>query len=411
MAQRLRELIPPAALLDFSSDEVATRPRRIWILQTLGIWLVARLITTTALLIMHPQLLPGSRGAGTSNLVDYSSIWDGQWYWSVAYSGYPSMLPLSVDGAVAENQWAFMPAYPFLAAGVAFVLGVTWPVAGVLLSTVCGFVAAPVLYALFRTRLSHPRALFSVALIAVGPVSFIFQMAYAESMQLLLLALSLLLLVRRRWALLVPVIALMAFTRPTGLAFAFALVLYWLGRHVARKSELFPARERFVIAGLAVYSGVLGLAWAGIAWAVTGSMTAYTDTELAWRSSWLGPTHLLPFTAWFEAAPFWVGAAAGPFVVVAIVVAFLLLLVTPRARALGVEMRSWVIAYGVYLFAVFFPQSSLLRLLMPMFPLAAVLAPRRSKAAGAAILLVALALQLVWLWFTWGPVTTWWSVP
>lgn len=411
MAQRLRELIPPAALLDFSSDEAAAPPRRVWILQTLGIWLIARLITTTALLIMHPQLLPGSRGAGTSNLIDYSAIWDGQWYWMVAFSGYPSSLPLTPDGAVAESQWAFMPAYPFIAAGIAFVLGVTWPVAGVLLSTLCGFLAAPVLYALFRTRLTHPRALFSVALVAVGPVSFIFQMAYAESMQLLLLALSLLLLIRRRWALLLPVVALMAFTRPTGLAFAFALVLYWIGRHLAAQRDPFPARERFVVAGLAVYSGFLGLAWAGIAWAVTGSITAYTDTELAWRSSWLGPSHLLPFTPWFEAAPFWVGSSAAPFAVVAIVAAFALLLITPRAKALGIEMRSWVIAYGAYLFAVFFPQSSLLRLLIPMFPLAAVVAPRRSRAAGAIILVSATALQLVWLWFTWGPVTTWWSVP
>lgn len=411
MAQRLRELIDPASLLEFSSDEAAAPPRRVWVLQTLGIWLIARLITTTALLVMHSQLLPTSRGAGTTGLIDYSSIWDGQWYWMVAYSGYPSVLPVGPDGAVAESQWAFMPAYPLLAAGIAFILGVAWPVAGVLLSTLCGFVAAPVLYALFRTRLSHPRALFSVALIAVGPVSFIFQMAYAESMQLLLLALSLLLLIRRRWVLLLPVIALMAFTRPTGLAFAFALVLYWLGRHLAANREQFTARERLVVAGLAVYSGLLGLAWPGIAWAVTGSMTAYTDTELAWRSSWLGPSHLLPFTAWFEAAPFWVGAAAGPFVVVAIVVAFALLLLTRRARDLGIEMRSWVVAYGVYLFAVFFPQSSLLRLLIPMFPLAAVLAPRRSKAAGAVVLATATALQLVWLWFTWGPVTTWWSVP
>jgi hypothetical protein len=411
VAERFRELTTPALLLDFSSDEVAAPPRRVWVLQVLAIWLLARAITTTALLVMHTQLLPTSRGAGTSGLVDYSTIWDGQWYWLVAFSGYPSTLPLAADGTVAESQWAFMPAYPLLAAGLAFVLGAAWPVGGVLLSTLFGFLAAPVLYNLFRTRLSHPRALFAVALVATGPVSFIFQMAYAESMQLFLLALSLLLLIRRRWAFLVPTIAVMAFTRPTGLAFAFALVLYWIGRHLAAKRDPFPARERLIVAGLAVYSGFLGLAWAGIAWMVTGSMTAYTDTELAWRGSWLGQTHLLPFTPWFEAAPFWVGAAAAPLVVIAVVVAFALLLLTPRARALGLESRAWVVAYGAYLFAVFFPQSSLLRLLIPMFPLAAVLVPRRSKAAGAAILVSATILQLTWLWFTWGPVTTWWSVP
>ena len=33
-------------------------------------------------------------------------------------TGYPSELPLTDSGAVAENQWAFMPVYAYLAKGL-----------------------------------------------------------------------------------------------------------------------------------------------------------------------------------------------------------------------------------------------------------------------------------------------------
>lgn len=413
MAQRFDELISGrptgASTADRGRTERATG--RLWILQVLGIWLVARAITTSALLLIQTQLVPTSRGAGATTFFDYSAIWDGQWYWLIAASGYPTELPLTASGAVGESQWAFMPVYPFVAGGLAAVTGMSWPAAGVTVATASGFAASLVLYLLFRTRVPHGSALFSVALVAVGPVAFIYQMAYAESMQLFLLALALLLLVRRRWGWLVPVIAVMAMTRPTGLAFALGLAIYFVVRYLHRETDPFPSRERRAVLALTGYSGVMGLAWAGIAWAVTGSITAYTDTELAWRSAWIGEARIIPFSPWFEAAPFWVGSTAGPFVVIAIAIAFAALMITRRARALGPEMHSWVVAYGVYLFAVFFPQSSTLRLLLPMFPLAAVLAPRRSKVAGGVILALALAGQLAWLWFTWGPVSTWWSVP
>ena len=44
------------------------------------------------------------------------------------------------------------------------------------------------------------------------------------------------------------------------------------------------------------------------------------------------------------------------------------LLLLPAVRALGPDLRIWVAAYGVYLLAVLFPQSSLFRLLLPMLP-------------------------------------------
>jgi hypothetical protein len=379
--------------------------------QVIAIYAAARAFTTIALLLISTTLDGGSRAGASPGFFDYSALWDGQWYWFIAANGYPSTLPLDDSGYVAENQWAFMPVFPGVVTAIAAPTGLYWPIAGFLVALACGFAAAVVIYKLFRTRLDHPTSLFAVAVFAVSPLSFILQMAYAESMQLLLLALALLLLIRRRWGWLALVIPVMALTRPTALAFALALGIYFLARLARREPDPFPNRERWWVVGLAALSTVAGFAWLLIAWAVTGSLTAYTDTELAWRASWIGHGHLLPFAPWFQAAPFWVGPAAGPFVVIGIAVAFALVLVLPPVRRLGIEMRAWMAAYAVYLFAVFFPQSSLLRLLMPLFPLAGAIALARPTWIRVAVIAVCLVLQVAWMWATWGPTVYWWSIP
>src|SRR5690606_834489 len=141
----------------------------------------------------------------------------------------------------------------------------------------------------------------------------------------------------------------------------------------------FPPAERIRLAGVAVVSGLFGLAWPFLAWMSTGSPSAYTDTELAWRAPYLGHGELVPFTPWIQGAGFWMPGPAGIAALLLLVAGFALLLVVPAVRRLGVELRIWLAAYGIYLLAVFFPQSSTFRLLMPMFPLAGVLAQPRSR--------------------------------
>ena len=364
------------------------------------------------MLIIAPNLDSSARAGASPGFFDYAALWDGQWYWYIAANGYPTTLPLDSSGLVAENQWAFMPLYPAIVSGLAGAIGIPWPTAAFLVSLAFGFAAALVLYRLFRIRLDHTQSLFAVTLFAVSPLSFILQMAYAESMQLFFLALALLLVERRRWLWLVAVIPVMALTRPTGLAFALMLALYFVVRWLTRDREPFPARDRWWVIALTALSGVMGLAWPAIAWAVTGSVTAYTDTELAWRSAWIGQQHLIPFTPWFQAAPFWVGAALAPLLVIVLVAGFAaVLLFVPAVKRLGHPMRLWMAAYGIYLFAFFFPQSSVLRILMPMFPLAGALAVPRSTTFRTVLIAGSLALQFAWLWVTWGPVSTWWSIP
>jgi len=259
--------------------------------------------------------------------------------------------------------------------------------------------------------------MFAVVLFCFSPVSPLFQLAYAESLYLLLLATALLLLVERRYGWLFPVVLAMAFTRPSGLAFALAVGLHVVYRWLHRREEPFPVRERVLSSSLAVFSAVAGIAWPAIAAVATGSWTAYTDTELAWRAPYIGFTHLVPFTPWFQGADWWASVMLGVpgwigvIALVLLVAVYAVLLFSPAVRRLGVDLRFWIAAYSLYLFAVFFPQSSTFRLLMPLFPLLGAIALPRNRVYRVGMVVLAVALQVGWIAICWGVDGADWSPP
>jgi len=175
---------------------------------------------------------------------------------------------------------------------------------------------------------------------------------------------------------------------------------------VRRRREEFPLGERISSVVATVFSGAMGLAWVGAAWAITGSPTAYTDTELAWRSAYIGYQELVPFTPWLKAAGFWAGNWGLPLpllvvILALVVVGFFAALFTPWARRLGVDLRLWIASYGLYLLAVFFPQSSTFRLLVPLFPALGALAQPRSPWYRIALVVLCVAGQFAWVEIAW----------
>jgi hypothetical protein len=311
-----------------------------------------------------------------------------------------------------------MPGYPALVNVLQFLTRMPWPVAAVFVSAVFGAGAALIFYRLLRRlNFSAPTSLFAVVLFCVAPVSPLFQLAYAESMYIFLLVLALYLLVDRRYVALFPVVTIMAFTRPSGLAFALALAMHVAYRWFTRRTDPFPVRDRVLSVSLTVFTGLAGLAWPALAGIVTGSWTAYTDTELAWRAPYIGYMHLMPFAPWFQGADWWFGYMLGlpgwlGIVCLLLILAiFAIALFSPAVRRLGVDLRFWIAAYAVYLLAVFFPQSSTFRLLMPLFPLLAVVAIPRSKVYRAGLVVLSLALQVGWLLVCWGVDGPDWSPP
>ncbi|WP_241979393.1 hypothetical protein [Cryobacterium sinapicolor] len=381
-----------------------------WTLVTL-IWAASRIVTT-ALVLLLANVQGANPWTGASpGYAEFANMWDARWYNIVAVTGYPSVLPLTAGGEIAENAWAFMPGYPVVVRLLMALSGAPWAPVAVVVSLAASLGAALLFYRLMRTVQPHTVALFAVVLFCVAPLSPVLQFGYAESLYLFLLILALLLLLERRYVLLFPVIAVMALTRPSGLAFALALGLHCVHRWIARARDPFPVRERMLAASVVVFSGISGLAWPAIAWIITGSITAYTDTELAWRSAYIGYQELVPFTAWFQGGVWWLGMPLGIVVVSVLILAFGLTLFLPAVRRLGVDLRFWLAGYGLYLLAVFFPQSSTFRLLMPMFPLLGAVAQPRSTLYRVGMVLLFIAGQWGWLLLCWGVDGADWTPP
>ena len=388
-----------------------------WWGRVLVIFAASRVVTTT-LLLGFASIQGQNPWTGASpGYFDFARIWDGNWYNIIAATGYPSTLPITADGHVGESAWAFMPAYPSLVR-LLLVLGVDFGVAAVIISTAFALAAALVFYRLMALFLPSQAALFSVVLFCFAPLSPILQVAYAESMLAFLLVLALYLLVQRRYWLIIPVVAVMSLTRPGALAFALVLLLHvihrwWLDH---RGREAFPWRERTaaIVAGLS--AAFMGTAWLIIAGIVTGRPTAYLETELAWRSVYIGYEDLIPFTPWFRAATWWAAwwGLPGVLLTIALVLVIVLwgvLLFTPPLRRLGVDIRFWLASYSLYLLAVFFPQSSTFRLLMPLFPALGALAQPRAPVYRVLLVLAFIVGQWAWIYIAWWVDGSDWSPP
>ncbi|MBF4463491.1 MULTISPECIES: hypothetical protein [unclassified Rathayibacter] len=389
-----------------------------WWLQVLAVFVVTRVVTTAIMLrlaVVH-QGVPWTGLRDT--YVHFATTWDGGWYQTIGMTGYPSVLPLSPTGLVEQNPWAFMPVYPFTVRALMTVTGLDWANAAVLVALLCSAAACLVLYRLFRVSLSEGQSLMAVVFFCVAPTSPILQIGYAESAAILLTATMLLLLVRKRWGWVFPIILVLGLLRPSGLAIAAMMGLYFLFRiwQRVRSGVAFPRSEVILTIALGAWGLFVGFAWLLIAWAVTGSFSAYTDTELAWRSVFIGEHELVPFTSWFAGGGWWgqlwfSSPMVGMGIVVVIVLGFLALFFSASARRLDVFSRTWIGGYAIYLFAFFYPQSSTFRILMPMFPLFGALAVPRSPLFRVFLVAASLMGQVVWLLLCWVFTPGDWSPP
>nr|WP_167050278.1 hypothetical protein [Microbacterium halimionae] len=383
-----------------------------------ALYLAARAVTTGFFLIAAAMSGVGSRFGENATIADFAVGWDAQWYWLTAVSGYPLELPLTDSGQVAENQWAFMPIYAYLAAALGTVLG-SWIAGAVVISLSAGYLSALVLYRLWLPRVGESAAMWAVLFFVSGPLAALFHVGYAESLFMLWLFLALLLVARRRYGWLYLVIPLMGFTRPGVLAFALFLGLFGIWRWTRRRSEALSGREISHIVALGALGVIVGFGWQVIAAVATGDAGAYLATELAWRRNWLtgDASGFIPFEGFIQGAEFWFvswGSSALIGVIalsIAVVGVSALLLFHPAARRVGVEIRWWAASYLLYLLAVFFPQSSIFRLLVPLSPLWGAVAVPKRTAWRVGVVVVALVGQWWWIYNMYALGNTYWQIP
>jgi hypothetical protein len=385
-----------------------------WWLQVAGLYAAARLVSACIFMAaaLHQGVNPWFPAA--PDYWSFVNIWDARWYGEVLQNGYPAVLPTDAAGNVQENAWAFYALFPMLGRVLAGLTGMQPALALTLIAMAAGLGAALVIFRLFRRKAAHGAALWGTIFFSTFPVSPVLQVPYAESLNLLLLASALLLVVERRYLWAVPVVVLMCLSRPTGVPFAAMLGLLLLYRawhyYAARRGkDRGPAAaagpgtaphsraELWSLAGLTAAAGIGALLWPAIAWAATGDIQAYTKTETVWRGH-----DLVPFKPWFDTGILLFGPVLGvlaPFVFVA---ACTLLLGSRPVKALGTELRLWCACYLAYLLVFLHPQTSTFRMLLPLFPLALSAAlVSRSRAYRGTVVVMFVLLQIVWIVWLW----------
>lgn len=380
------------------------------------IYVAARLVTTWFFLLgtAFAQHSPTARHRQPWDLV---LAWDAQWYWLIAVSGYPSELPVDQSGTVGENAWAFMPVYPWVAQLVGRLFG-SWGAGALIVSLVAGYLASLVLYRMLRPRIGEGTASWAIVFFACGPLAALFQIGYAEALFLLLLFLALDCMVRRNYGWLYLLIPVMAFTRPGILAFALFIGLFGIWRLTQRHTDPLSGAEVTHILALGALATATGFAWQVIVEVATGHPNAYLETELAWRRAWMPEefSGFSPFHGFIAGAAWWAEIAGLPswvgyLVLVILTSAVVLMLFLPAVRRLGMPIRLWVASYLLYLLAVFFPQSSTLRLLAPVSPLFGALAVPKSTVYRLSVLVLCLFGQWLWIWNVLVMGDTFWRIP
>nr|WP_234864911.1 hypothetical protein [Sinomonas albida] len=403
-----RAVTRPAGKAAPSGVHAAMRTGALWFARWLGQrpwWVQVLLVFGVSRLVSFAIFAAAALQQGTNPWFDpqpdyfrFLQIWDSEWYGRIVVNGYPHVLPRSPSGTVTENAWAFYPVFPYLVRALSTVTTLQWQLVAQIVAMAAGFAAALVVYRLFRHFAGHGTSMWGMAFFAFFPVSAVLQVPYAESLSLVFLAWALLWIVERRYLLAIPVVAVASLTRPVGVPLAVMLAVLFAVRWLARRRRPPERGELPRLAVLTVATVASALAWPAIAWAGTGVMTAYTDTEAVWRG-----TDLIPFMPWFDTGRYLFGPVIGaiaPFVLVAAVVLYL---TSAHVRLIGVELRLWCAAYALYLLAFLYPQTSTFRLMLPFFPLAlAGAALSRSRAYRGAVLAMFVLLQIVWVQWLWG---------
>jgi hypothetical protein len=378
------------------------------------VYLALRAVSAVLLVLAsRDQVVMPDWTGPTVEPIDMTVLWDGSWYRYIAENGYPQELPVdAASGHVTQNAWAFYPLFPLVARLLMSVSGLGFPVVASALSLVCGLGAAVIMGRLLAERLGDRAALATVAVWGAFPAAVALQIAYTEAIAMLVLCALLWALIRRNWVATGALALLIGITRPIAVPVAIVVAaMLWL-RWRRRRADPIAGPEYVAGAFALVAAGVGAVAWPLIAWHVTGSRTAYTDTMAAWRVG----GEIAPFKPWLGMSQ-WAfrafdgGNVYGPVALAAMATSIVVLTCGPWATRLGPELRAWCLAYPAYLAVVLDPFTSIFRYAIPLFPLVALVvagswrAPAWLETRGRwlwarAGVLVAIGIggQVLWIW-------------
>jgi hypothetical protein len=159
-------------------------------LRAVGIFLASRAVVVIGLLVAANVEHRSPEGLLTS--------WDARWYLEIARSGYVHTIPPGTGNA-AQSDLGFFPMLPILIRLVHAVSGLGYARSAILLCLLVGIGAAVAVWWLLFDRYGAAGADRGTALICFWPGAFVLSYVYTEGLVVLLVALTLLALGRRRW--------------------------------------------------------------------------------------------------------------------------------------------------------------------------------------------------------------------
>ena len=345
----------------------------------LSVYVISRVVALAAMWIAATWFQnPAGVGHLDPSVGDVIGLWDSTWYETIATQGYPVPLPADpTSGKLTYSAWAFYPLFPFLVKGL-MAIGIPFTVGAVGLNVLLGGLGAVLIWALFRHGLhAAPQpgrerlALVAACLWCFYPTTGVMLKAYTEPLAVVLVAASLLYLMRRRYAVVAALAVPLGFTRGVAAAMGCAALIHLVVRfREDRAAGVAPLRgDRFPAALMLVITGLSGIAWPIVAGVVSGIPTAFFDVQAAWGQKPASG----PFVLWLEWA--WdARGMAGVAVLVALCGTYISLILGRHGQWIPVEVRAWAVAYPLYLFAVVRPITSMWRFLLLDFPIAALLA-------------------------------------
>jgi hypothetical protein len=197
--------------------------------------------------------------------------WDGAWYLEVAHNGYQ---PIQWGDAAYASQ-AFFPGYPMLVRLFSTLTFMPTLLAGVVVTTAVGAIAATLAWRVVADVASVDAANRAVFLFCFSPGAFVLSMAYSEALFLVGALATLLFLLRRNWWAAGSCAAIASFTRPNGFALAATCA-------IVAAVALYRERDRSAVIA-AVLAPLGALAYFGYLWVRTGHTLAWFTVE---REGW-----------------------------------------------------------------------------------------------------------------------------
>jgi hypothetical protein len=283
-----------------------------------------------------------------------ASNWDGQWYMDIALHGYPANASDPANETEQQSVWAFSPLFPFAVRVLMELTRQPFTVVAPLVATVCAAGGVVLLYRLIGETASTFAARATTLLLCTYIAAPALQISYTEGPALLLLTSAMLLLRRRRYEAAAATVALLGLTRPIALPFLAVVLAHVLCR--LRDEDPPRGRDRWRLAALAAVSVLSVGLWPGITGLSTGRLAAFLDIQAAWGVN----------TSVLELAR----SSSTSAVVLLLLVVMLVLVVAHRgARLWGPELRTWAVAYPLYILAAAPAAISIPRLYLLAIPL------------------------------------------